>query len=40
MFEWIENNADLGRVDVCIANAGLSYGKTLLEGKFIYWQSV
>ena len=33
MFEWIENDSDLGRVDVCIANAGISTNSSLLEGK-------
>ena len=33
MFEWIENHADLGRVDVCVANAGMSTDASLLVGN-------
>jgi NAD(P)-dependent dehydrogenase (short-subunit alcohol dehydrogenase family) len=33
MFEWIENEPELGRVDVCVPNAGLSANTTLLDGK-------
>ena len=29
MFEWIENNKDLGKVDVCICNAGIALSKAL-----------
>ena len=29
MFNYIETNADLGQVDVCICNAGLALGKPL-----------
>ncbi len=32
MFEWVENQPDLGKVDVCIPNAGLSFDKSLLDG--------
>lgn len=32
MFEWIENEPDLGRVDVCIPNAGFSAPDTLTQG--------
>ena len=32
MFEWIENNPDLGKVDICIPNAGFSSDGTLMEG--------
>ena len=34
MFEWIENNPNLGKVDVCIPNAGFSSGGSLMEGKY------
>ncbi len=33
MFSWIEDDPRLGRVDVCVANAGLSTPGTLLECK-------
>ncbi len=33
MFDWIEAQPDLGRVDACVANAGLSIGNCgLMEG--------
>ena len=32
MFEWIEANPELGKVDVCIPNAGLAASSSLLEG--------
>ncbi len=40
MFEWIENEPNLGRVDVCIPNAGLSVGKTLLDGTVQEWKQM
>ena len=33
MFDWIEAQPDLGRIDICIANAGLSTPESLLDGK-------
>lgn len=33
MFEWIGAEPDLGRVDVCVANAGLSSPESLLDGE-------
>ena len=33
MFQWIENNPSLGRVDICIPNAGFSTDATLMEGN-------
>ena len=33
MYEWIESNSDLGKVDVCIPNAGFAASSSLLEGK-------
>ncbi len=33
MFKWIEGKKDLGKVDVCVANAGLSTNNSLLEGE-------
>lgn len=38
MFDWISNNPELGRVDVCINNAGLSTSETLLEGNMESWK--
>ena len=35
MFNWIESQPDLGRVDVCIANAGISTPESLMKGKMI-----
>ena len=32
MFQWIENNPSLGRVDICIPNAGFSANGSLMEG--------
>lgn len=32
MFQWIENNPSLGRVDICIPNAGFSTNGSLMEG--------
>merc|ERR1719458_2396565 len=37
MFEWIENNPDLGKVDICIPNAGFSSDGTLMEGCVSDW---
>ncbi len=34
MFEWIHKEPKLGKVDVCVANAGTSGANSLLEGKF------
>ena len=33
MYKWIEEHPELGKVDVCIPNAGLSSNTTLLEGN-------
>ena len=38
MFHWIEEHPDLGKVDVCINNAGLSAAETLMEGKMEDWR--
>ena len=32
MFDWIESHADLGKVDVCVPNAGLDHPTSLLDG--------
>jgi len=37
LFETIEKSEKLGKVDVFIANAGLSDGKSLMEGTFESW---
>ena len=34
MFEWIENHPKLGRVDICVPNAGFSTNVSLLNGNF------
>lgn len=33
MFRWVEENPQLGQVDVCVPNAGFSSGSSLLEGR-------
>ena len=35
MFKWVEDHPELGKVDICIPNAGMSYKSTLLEGMRI-----
>ena len=40
MFNWIESHPDLGRVDICINNAGFSTSNTLLEGNFASWRKM
>ena len=40
MFDWIENHPDLGRVDVCIPNAGFSHNSTLMEGTVSEWRGM
>ena len=37
MFEWIESNKNLGKVDICIPNAGFSVSDTLIEGEGILY---
>merc|ERR1719420_1707076 len=32
MFDWISSHPDLGKVDVCINNAGMSTAENLLSG--------
>ena len=32
MFKWVEDHPELGKVDICIPNAGMSYKSTLLDG--------
>ena len=32
MFQWIHAQPDLGKVDICIANAGFATKHSLLEG--------
>ena len=38
MFAWMEDHPDLGRVDVCVNNAGLSSSESLLEGRVEDWR--
>ena len=33
MFQWIKEQPDLGKVDICIANAGYGEKLSLLEGN-------
>ena len=40
MFEWIENHPDLGKIDVCIPNAGFSANKSLLDGTMDEWRAM
>lgn len=40
MFEWIEGHQELGRIDICINNAGMSTAETLLEGKYENWRKM
>merc|ERR1711997_1269159 len=40
MFEWIENHPDLGKIDVCIPNAGFSADKSLLDGTMDEWRAM
>ena len=40
MFRWVEDHAELGRVDVCIPNAGFSANKTLLDGSMDEWRAM
>ena len=35
MFEWIESNPDLGKVDVCVPNAGYAAASSLLQGEWL-----
>jgi len=38
LFQWIENNKELGQVDVCINNAGMSTKENLIEGNYDNWK--
>jgi len=40
MFQWIHDNKTLGKVDCCIANAGMSTASTLLDGTYKDWQKM
>ena len=40
MFAWIESHPELGKVDVCINNAGLSTAETLTEGTMESWRQM
>ena len=31
MFEWIEDHAELGKLDICVCNAGVGNMKSLIE---------
>ena len=38
MFEWIEGHEELGKVDVCVPNAGFSTSANLMEGSVSDWK--
>jgi len=40
MFKWIEEHPNLGKVDVCIPNAGLSHDNKLIDGTMAEWRSM
>merc|ERR1712156_762001 len=40
MFKWIEDHPNLGKIDVCIPNAGYSIGNLLLEGSMEEWRGM
>jgi len=40
MFAWIEEHKELGCVDVCINNAGMSTSESLLEGNYKNWKKM
>jgi len=40
MFKWIESNENLGKVDICIPNAGFSVSQTLIEGSVTDWKKM
>jgi len=40
LFSWIESNEELGNVDVCINNAGMSTAENLLDGTYENWSKM
>ena len=40
MFDWIASHPDLGRVDICINNAGLSSAESLRDGSMESWRKM
>ena len=40
MFHWISSHPELGKVDVCINNAGLSSAENLREGSMESWRKM
>ena len=40
MFDWISSHPELGKVDVCINNAGLSSAENLREGSMESWRKM
>lgn len=40
MFQWIADHKELGRVDVCINNAGMSTAESLSEGVYDHWKKM
>ena len=40
MFKWVEDHPDLGKIDVCIPNAGMSKNATFLNGSMEEWRNM
>ena len=40
LFSWISSHPELGKVDVCINNAGLSTSESLAEGSMKSWRQM
>jgi len=40
LFKWIEEHSELGQVDVCVNNAGISSAATLAQGTMQEWKSM
>merc|ERR1711993_124439 len=40
MFKWVEDHPDLGKVDICIPNAGMSHDAKLIDGTMAEWRSM
>lgn len=40
LFEWVEAHPDLGKVDVCVPNAGFSTPESLMDGNVQQWRAM